>query len=475
MLRSPRMRRQVLVAVCVAGCGRLGFDATTGAEPEVGPPQVVDGSRLKAWYHTSGSTKLFGGWTDTKLGIDCAFDDDGSGQLRCIPVGAYNGSIMRLFVSTYSDTACTTPSFAAYAPARDGACQPPPPMFAHADGIFAVDGAITGQAYVRGAMSCIAFTAFPVQYALSSRVESSEFVAAVVEEQGTERLRLRTFVGADGSRQAFEIYDTAYGLVCNPTLRPDHEVACELVPPPDTASRDLSINDLHTKIFADAACTIPAAHTSSTPSPTVITDRQRSTCAPGSIEEYDVGPVLPAAWSYGDGRCTPVVSGMFYGVGAHRRTLVPAIGSWSPTGDDRLHPVIMTIGGLTMTRGVWDELVGAECSPELDDAASWRCLPVASGPSEPVHRMPDCSDPYVLGHADCGEARWSGRLDSITPQPSCLALGVTRRSSSLTSSEFYRRTQSGCLPAGEPMHIDDATTRAATDFAPLALQFPDGR
>src|SRR4051812_83341 len=78
--------------------GPGGDGAAPGGAQEIG---WKSGSRLRARLATAGSARLFVGWHDTALAIDCNYAVASDGTMRCLP--EYNVS------SFYDDSECKNP------------------------------------------------------------------------------------------------------------------------------------------------------------------------------------------------------------------------------------------------------------------------------------------------------------------------------------------------------------------------------
>ena len=66
---------------------------------------TVGGTRLKARFAVEANgVSAFLGWHDTKLELDCSFQELGDGQLRCLPY-LYSG--VPVINEVFADTGCT--------------------------------------------------------------------------------------------------------------------------------------------------------------------------------------------------------------------------------------------------------------------------------------------------------------------------------------------------------------------------------
>lgn len=176
--------------------GAKGADGTDGMAGPQGPPgaapmdQVTSGARLKArWRVGEDGSRMFAGWHDSQLQVECEFKRAADGTERCVPgnpaslSGSPNEPAPLLF---FTDSGCTQPILAV----RIGCASP---TYVHAASFdcdttlraYAVGGVLPmpgGLVYRLSAGSCLdvySSPSFGEWHALAEQDPSSLVAAAI--------------------------------------------------------------------------------------------------------------------------------------------------------------------------------------------------------------------------------------------------------------------------------------------------------
>ncbi len=211
----------------------------------------LSGTRLRAVVQVAGGIKLFNGWHDSKLDIDCQWQFDPDGTERCVPRNV-DGYL------SYSDAKCTklvavvnsTQPAPAWLPEPNGfKCNQGPAYYT-----VGADVTVTDLYYPDATGTCIkasAISANQITKAVGAIVPAATFVAVTkrVREARDARLSANVRVAADGSREVTSDFDLERQVSCSPREHAGAAMAC--VP--------LSRAYLQT-LFANATCDAPAAY-----------------------------------------------------------------------------------------------------------------------------------------------------------------------------------------------------------------------
>lgn len=103
------------ISTMLMGCGQLsgppGSDGAQGAPGQrgmqgiPGEQQVRGGTRIKArYFFTSGGTRGYTGWYDSKIEYNCIFAKAVDGQMRCLPDGILSSVPHLVF---YDNSGCS--------------------------------------------------------------------------------------------------------------------------------------------------------------------------------------------------------------------------------------------------------------------------------------------------------------------------------------------------------------------------------
>jgi hypothetical protein len=263
----------LLVALALAGCGA---------------PPPPSGSRLHARWQVARGTRRLAGWRDTKLGVDCSFEEYFAGRKhRCVPAMAFAGS------HRFADVACTEPLVQWFD------CEPPP-RYAKAlpenscDGrpVFyevgeAVDGAT---AFERTSTGCVPARLPPPLFRQGARVPEEEFVAAEERPGAAGQLEL---VAEDGAIAPWGGWDGVRAVQPSRTRDGQRRWAPWMV--------------AYASQFADTACTVPAASKDASsarcPLDGALKFEAMTACGEYTVSFWSLGAPVSATYGNDGGAC----------------------------------------------------------------------------------------------------------------------------------------------------------------------------
>lgn len=400
------------------GCSSSHSD---GTPPRGGPP-FASGSRLAARVYDGGDgARMFIGWRDTMLDIDCAWRVAADGRWRCLPALPEPRAYLTDMDIVHADPTCSSPHLvlpSAMAPVPRWALLPPDaPAFCGEDlrpvRVVGVAGAVAlgPDLFARVGPECISTTVTPpyVIHAVGREEPPGTFVGAdLVVEPRDARLAARVLVADDGARFAIGAYDREADRPCTSlSFATDRCV-------PLTLAWDAGR-------FGDASCSIPVAYSSDG--------------APASGGE-DCAPLAAiTGWRCGGGGASvrsieAEASGEYErdAAGAcsdarlaHHRTWtfggeldLPTLGvALAGTGRLRASVLATATGApIAAAGGIWfpyfeDTALGVRCSVATACDGRTVCMPDASGPPDPsTLRFADaaCTVPLVSvwrGPSEC--------------------------------------------------------------------------
>ena len=254
-----------------ASGGSVGDEGGAGATPGAsGTPGVVtggqaaggdassemtdswlSGTRLRAVVQVAGGIKLFSGWHDSELDIDCQWQFDPDGTERCVPRNV-DGYL------SYSDAKCTKLVAVVNSTLPVPAWLPEPNGFKCNQGpAYRTIGAsvtVTDLYYPDSSGACMPTGPVDVNHVtktVGAIVPGSTFVAATktVREARDARLSATVRVAADGSREVTSHLDLERQVACSPREHAGDGMAC------------VPLNRAYLQsLFANATCDAPAAY-----------------------------------------------------------------------------------------------------------------------------------------------------------------------------------------------------------------------
>jgi hypothetical protein len=412
------MRRIAPLPLALVALGACADDTTVN--PVRGPGLgFASGSRLKArvWTERGAFTgaRLFAGWHDTRLDVDCVFGVAEDGAMRCAPTDAQ-------IVIGFDDAACTEALAL-----RDPTCAPPPAhasVTVHGDACEGVTRAfsigarrdVPQKLYLTNGVTCTHVTApSGVEAYEANPLDPGELVAARIDREATTpRLGLEVLVADDGARQARRIVDADRG--------PCFSIAGAVG---GGADRCVPEAVAWATYAADAACKVPLAYqvkpSSTCPRADIVVAYAQDGCsvrtrfyAPGAdvkIDDVYIGP--PPV-------CTPVraepdlykelaVDHVFYGVG-------------DPLDDDALAPLGTAIVGdgrvaiLALSDAAGTPLLPPRADTMYDRARGGPCrlVPFGDGTSRCVP-----ADAVTLVTPAFADAACTREVAAVPRLPSC--------------------------------------------------------
>jgi hypothetical protein len=241
----------IVLAVCEAACGRLGFDPTDDARDgsvaiAAKIPSWTSGTRLRAKVFDFGGGAIeHEGWFDSDLGIDCTVSGVGpDGIERCFP--AATGNIV------FADAGCTSP-LATWNPSSGAAP-------AYGSEVKLVGGTFVRRHYPLGAelTGVMYYTGDPTScqgpypqataqiFTAGAELDPATFAAVHAIRVGTGRLAQDGWESDDGSQYFDRLFDGQHQDLCTFNQTPD-------------GLRCLTSADYAGTYFADAACDVPLA------------------------------------------------------------------------------------------------------------------------------------------------------------------------------------------------------------------------
>jgi hypothetical protein len=327
-----------LLVLLTGACGERTLPAGAAADGGVDGPTIVDvppivdgavaalearsGSRLKArWSVAPDGRRVFLGWFDSRMNVDCAFGRAADGLYHCLP-GQLGAALPAYY---FADPACTQPAVLVgrTVPTFATTACGPASFITRYDfmtcnlgiRVFQVGAEITGQTFSKLGGGCRA--AFPqpgtTAFTVGPEVPLDSFVRATVEGVPVSTggsLQPTVFAADDGARQPFGWQDASDRAACRILRLGDGALHC--------VTRSAAVS---TVSFSDTACTQPALATSNCgPVPRYAYATEAGRC-PEVHTVRTVGDRL-ATYQYGlDGTCTPR---------SGANTLVYAVGAEAP-------------------------------------------------------------------------------------------------------------------------------------------------
>jgi hypothetical protein len=336
----------------------------------------LNGTRLRAVVQVAGSSKLFKGWHDTELDVDCRFQFDPDGTERCVPSEG-NGYLQ------YSDAKCTKLVAIVDSTRPLPAWLPEPTAFKCRQGpayrTVGATVAVTDTYSIDQTGACIpggTIGGTQITKAVGAVVPTTTFVAATkeVREARDPRLAANVRVAADGSREVTSHFDLERQADCSPRDHAGDGMACV---PLDRAYIEA--------LFADAACDAPAAYRPAyanqncdKTAPDIIQDSR-----PWFTDEYfEVGKAFTGSLYRKTPACQPYISvfepgATFFAVGKPIAWASLAQLSTKNEGAGRI-ALRVTRGSdaeLITREAFFDTTIGAVCQEVLTSDLKTRCAP----------------------------------------------------------------------------------------------------
>lgn len=405
------------------GGGGGGGDACCSSTPPepaetvaAATPIATSGTRLRArWLDGGGNARVFQGFRDQDLALDCALGVAADGATRCLPTDVG-------YASYYRDASCTERVYV-----RSGCAEAIPPyasIFTADDpettctrhGRFTfveiVDEAPLEQTtvyYENGPGTCLPFeVAAGSVHALGAELPAETLALATLDtEAAPGQLDLRAWTTADGASVAAPPIDAAYG----PCGVDDYDdLRCAPHQP-----------HVGFEAFTDAACEMQ--------DPDVWVDRGPSCDPPTALKQFAPGgcgatyhEVEPASAPYvrEDGTCTPGDEVTAYAIGAEIPRSTFATLDHVGVGTGRLRATQIELGGAPVAQhgSLWDTELQATCLPQqVGDA--FRCVPLDAWTVYDVaYEDAACTVPIAANFVDveCATARFMALKSS---EPGC--------------------------------------------------------
>lgn len=396
------------LAMLVVGCSQ------THALEE---PDWQSGSRLRAWVHDGGGTRMFVGWRDTELGTDCAMAETADGTLRCFPPTA-------IATTYFADAHCTDAIVAGLPDAAFVTTSDPSPETDCAASTFRVFGrapAVADVGVVRAVHRIAGSRPAPTEVyvrapdgtcspapqrpngnwrARGDEVPLDQFVRAVrARVPGADGLTVVSILADDGARAWGGLLHSETGVQCVPGG--SDRLRCVPV------WTGLS----HGGVYADDACTVPTSFVqfrpASCPAPTLALD-VRTSCQPQPLRTV-TGLAAASFARADDGTCTPLpVEEHVWSLGstidgAALDPIAPPL-ERHLRGDGPLRVVryLGPSGGLAHTFG-WVRPDGVGCE-EITVGPSRDIVCVDTGMRFVGYADAACTQPLANDRQTCGEA-----------------------------------------------------------------------
>ena len=371
--------RPALLALVLVGCG--GDEAATvpdarpadDASVVTGPTGVVSGSRLRARYFADANgQRAFIGWRDTQLGLDCSWDQ--SAEPSCLPEATG--------VQAYADAACTQPLLTRYA----FQCDARPTHVLDYDtcgttrSIYLVGAQVTpAMVYVHNGGACEASVPTATYFSTTPDPSAATYARGMIVDRGTTRVRTRLVVGADGSQQPLEAYDTTLATTCFPFFTAAPNDANNYCLPRSMPSSFSDASDCSTPVaFAPAACPIPDYI--DVPNTPFLVYRRGAQWVDGPTATTPMyrrsRPTdTTVACSAVSRPTSPLESAFHAGEQIPASFLPPVTRVIEPSTTSRLSAAYFAIGDYRKFDLLHDVPGGFDCAATRTSETEWRCLP----------------------------------------------------------------------------------------------------
>jgi len=352
---------------------------TTAADGKDDPGAVAlyrSGSRLKARvWSAEGGAKLFTGFSDTTLGVECAPGDAADGKVRCLPI-----ETTRVF---FVDASCTQPA------ALGGPCSTPKyARLADPCGqseIFEVGAKLeAAQAFNKDASGGCLPAGNQVGLHAVTKLDPAKLVELTPSEAAVGPLTVTQAKSSDGASAVTKLAITASRESCNvQPLSPGEAAGPEACVP-------AAIGFAAEGPFVDAACTTPAAVSyggscpGGAPKTAVSFALGDGECGPARITYHALGEAVASTYSKSGPECAPASplpgaqKATGYKVGAKLdATTFPALVP-QKSGTGRLRAVDLTIAGVVLGQRTTFEDGAVTCVPRPFTDGVTRCVPSAT-------------------------------------------------------------------------------------------------
>ena len=432
LLRAPLLLAALLLPSACSSSGDTKEPSPTAAVPAYG---YLSGSRLRAHLFDGGQgAKQFQGWRDTKLGVDCRFQQHADGSARCLPTGSQ---------IAFADDACQKPVVLASSAAADP-CQPSdapayflfyPPSLACAYAGSAPFEESPARVYRKGASldavtvhhldqagSCTTDTSDPQAAFEAVEVEAAQLAGGTIHDEHLyDRISAQVIHGDDGSRETLALADEALGEPCLDWLA-HHE---------NSAYSNRCVTGrvvVGETEYADASCQEPAPSQSggepfeSCPPPQRSVSFGHPPCAEELVTVFDFGAPVPAGTDYcgAPGGTCAVCSTSSPPDPRRAVTVVPP--SHFPVlrsalfgdGDLRVDQLVDGEKHPILTREVdlfQDAKRKTRCGP-IHAGDTWRCASVTA-PSIAGYRDAACTKPFFFDDSASGCAPAPAPLPAV--------------------------------------------------------------
>lgn len=437
------------------------------------------GTRLRAMVYAIPGVRVWHGWFDEDLGVECAFVRAEDGKIRCLPTTPAN---------RFATSVCSKDPVGYV---NDGGCALPK----FVSGV--TDDCGTTAAYTLGAATTIS-KAFPLNpypnsrycmlqktgdeqgYALVKRPDSDFVAATVVVENRTADLGVSYYQTDDGARQPVGAYDLMRAHACDPAgvdplyhSAPAFDHVC--APTPRAAAGTL---------FSDNACThMVGAIDKCLGSQVGAVEVTTVTVSPlgdptTDVSLANVGPPASVASLFSSGQaCTPVTdtstpywqSRDYFTVGSTiAPSELPVVGT-ADFGSDRVKArYYASSDGKPLTFiGFYDTTLALRCSAILTDDAGVRCFP--DDTIDTLYTDDKCTVPIGINYAGSGgypTYEVSGKYPACGPPTHALwRTGSTP--DPVLPTLYMNRLDTGCakwvwVPSGSPATIALSVVPSAT-------------
>jgi len=442
----------------VGGGGAGGGDGCCGAFSPVQPDDVVpvtaeplveSGTRLRArWLDGGGGARLFQGFRDTDLDIDCTFEFLGDGVAHCVPEAA--------ITPYFSDPGCSQPV------GLDDACSPGVPSYARS--LETVESAETCRTesrftyypidpdaplglslvYYDFGNGCLPLDldAFYMTYELGPALDPSTFAGATAEIAALSGPLDREYLEAeDGATQPTWLIDDAFGVCFYDGF---DEPRCAPIMEPSAGYQ----------AFTDAECAVEVPdvgldiHAPSCLDPVVVSRYDGATC---EQLHYQAEP-FEADYVRVNGECVDGDLGDAFQTGAviPRTEFAPM--EYLGVGSGRLQAITWAVDGHPVAQRnlVWDTELEIGCEPKLMDGVQ-RCMPTDTVETQ-VGAFADagCTELLVEWFGQCAAPEFSTEykehpICSVTPP-----VAVYRRTEQYLEPTAYLLEDEDCVAIDVP-------------------------
>jgi hypothetical protein len=299
--------------------------------------------------------------------------------------------------------------------------------------------------------------------------DAANIVARPTDFTAGTRLAGRYAVSPNGARQYRGPYDTMLKRPCQFARAEDGKVRCLPLAP---AALDLDGGEL---MFRDPGCTEALL-----PEAAACTGGFGFTNGPAGRAVHRLGPAAPVTGAYHATAtgCQPVTGappGTFFTLGevVPASTFVEQVGSRKDgPASQRIHALYTQAsdGSETRASALWDDQLGATCTPWISADGAWRCLPaeVTIAPPTAVftYRDPECTHRL----APAGSSKITHLLVIEGPTPCTWKIRVFPVGSEVGNDTLFRVVNGACTSitsSGSTVYHDIGDEVPASTFAPL--------